>query len=65
MTDSDDRVLVNFPEDGDGQAVIHARHGDERCNRDDMKGRQLVDAETADALLTNGDARYCELCKED
>lgn len=53
--------LLNTPE-GDEQAVLHTLHGDERCNRDDMKGRQKIDAETADALVSLGEARRCEHC---
>lgn len=63
---TNERVLLNQPEDSE-IAVLHKEHGDERCNRDDMKGRQLIDAETADALRTLGDAIDCDYCfpKED
>lgn len=62
-----DELLVNYPEEAGELAVIHSRHGDERCNRDDMRGKQVVDAATADALLAMGEARHCERCypKED
>lgn len=46
----------------DGEDTIHRESGDERCNRDDMRGRQTIDAETADALLVNGTARRCQHC---
>lgn len=66
MSDAD-HLLINYPEEVTELAVIHARHGDERCNRDDMRGKQVVDPATADALLTMGEARRCEWCypKED
>lgn len=56
-----ERLIINYPEDAE-LSVIHTRTGDERCNRDDMKNRQLIDAETADALVQLGDARRCEIC---
>ena len=61
MSDAD-HLLVNYPEEAGQLAVIHTRHGDERCNRDDMRGKQIVDPTTVDALLSMGEARYCELC---
>lgn len=56
-----DRFLINFSEDSE-LAVLHLEHGDERCNRDDMRGRQLIDPATADALLTSGEATWCQYC---
>lgn len=56
-----DELLINYPEDSE-LAVIHTRHGNESCNRDDMKGRQTVDPATADALLSMGEARRCGHC---
>lgn len=63
MTESAE-VLINYPEASE-LAVIHKRHGDERCNRDDMKNRAVVDVTTAAALIDTGEARYCEICHPD
>ena len=49
----------------DEQDVVHRDPG-ESCNQDDAKGRLNIDALTADALLSNGEARACQHCmKED
>lgn len=63
MTDKfpDGYVLINLPEDAE-IAVIHRLEGSERCNRDDMKGRQKIDPLTADALLARGEANRCRHC---
>ena len=43
--------------------VLHSRAGlTEECNTDQVEGRQLVDADTADALVQHGDARFCQHC---
>jgi len=49
-------LLISYPDDAE-LSVIH---------RDDcaqpMRHRQLIDAETADALVALGDARRCDRC---
>ncbi len=45
----------------EGTDILH-RDAGERCNVDDSQGRQAIDAETADALLTNGSAVRCRHC---
>ena len=48
-----------------GLDIIHARSGlTERCNTDQVKGRQTIDPDTADALLNLGEARRCEHCNQ-
>lgn len=47
----------------DSLDVVHdpARFSEE-CNVDDAKGRQRVDAKTAAALISSGEARLCAHC---
>ncbi len=44
-----------------GRDVLH-RDPRETCNTDDAKGRETIDATTADALLTSGGAIPCRHC---
>jgi hypothetical protein len=46
-----------------GVDTLHVEHPFEECNSDDAKGMEMVDDETAAALLALGDARACEICK--
>lgn len=46
----------------EGVDTLHRYPAFEQCNADGMHDRQVVDAETADALLALGDARRCEHC---
>ncbi len=50
----------------DGTDVLH-RNPRESCNTqaDEMPGREVIDAETADALLTMDSARRCGHCFEE
>lgn len=48
----------------EGIDTIH-RNPHEECNTDDADGRQTIDAETADAMLTRGQARRCGHCYEE
>ena len=48
----------------DGMDVLH-RNPREECNTDQAKGRQTVDPDTADALLTLGTAQRCQHCWTD
>lgn len=52
------RFVLNRNE---GQDVIHLNPG-ERCNTDDSKGREVIDPDTAEALLNHGDAVRCLHC---
>jgi hypothetical protein len=45
----------------DGLDLIHLRVGEQRCP-DDEAPRHLIDPDTADALLSMGEARRCERC---
>lgn len=45
----------------EGIDTIH-RNPREECNVDDAEGRETVDGETADAMLTRGAARPCIHC---
>ena len=47
----------------EGMDTVH-RNPRESCNTqaDEMPGRQVIDAETADALLARGTARRCLHC---
>jgi len=54
------RFILNRNE---GQDVLHDRSNlNERCNSDDAKGKQNVDAKTAAALIASGSARACAHC---
>ena len=59
MTD-ETLYIVNI--NPDGLDVLHKQHGDERCNRDDMRDRQVIDPDTADALYRMEEARRCQVC---
>jgi len=50
----------------DGDDVLHRDPG-ERCNTqaDEMKGRQVIDAHTADAMLSKNQAHACRHCWPD
>ena len=48
----------------EGTDTIH-RDPREECNVDDADGRQTIDADTADALLTMGDAVRCKHCYQE
>ena len=54
------RYLVNKT---DGIDTLHREHGDERCNRDDMVGREFVDENTAVHLKAGGLVRICKHCR--
>ena len=56
------RFVLN--QNPDEQDVIH-RNPIEVCNTDDARGRQTIDADTADALIAMGDARQCQHCYGD
>lgn len=58
---SDPYFVLNVNE---GVDTLH-RNPREECNVDDATDRQRVDAETADAMLTSGQARSCEHCMSD
>ena len=59
---STDYYVLNRNE---GLDTIH-RNPREECNVDDAEGRQVIDAHTADEMLTRGTARRCQHCmKED
>ena len=45
----------------EGMDTVH-RNPRESCNTDDAEGRQTIDGETADALVTRGSARRCSHC---
>jgi hypothetical protein len=45
-----------------GVDVLHLEHPFEECQTDDAKGMEMVDDETASALLAIGEARACEHC---
>lgn len=55
---SEDRYVLNRNE---GVDTLHRNPG-ESCNTDDAKGRQTIDADTADALLNMGEAVRCQHC---
>ena len=61
-TPAEPRFVLN--QNPDAQDVIHRNPG-ESCNTDDARGRQSIDADTADALIAMGDARPCEHCYGD
>lgn len=46
----------------DGTDVIHRWPSFEQCNVDQVKGKETIDALTADSLLQRGVARACEHC---
>lgn len=48
----------------EGMDTVH-RNPRESCNTDDAEGRQTIDAETADALVTRGTARRCGHCYQE
>jgi len=48
----------------EGVDTVH-RNPREECNTDDADGRETIDAETADALVTRGAARRCQHCQEE
>lgn len=50
--------------ENEGQDVVHHNPG-ERCNTDDVEGRQVVDSSTAHAMVDRGDARRCEHCEQE
>lgn len=56
---SEDRFVLNANEDD--LDVLH-RNPREECNTDDATGRQIVDPDTADALLAMGEAAKCQHC---
>lgn len=58
MSDAQPYFVLNRNE---GLDTIH-RNPREECNVDDVEGRQVVDAETADAMLAHDQARRCEHC---
>lgn len=45
-----------------GIDTLHVEHPFEECNVDDASGVEVVDDETAAALLAIGHARSCEHC---
>ena len=45
----------------EGVDTVH-RNPREECNTDDAEGRETIDGETADALITRGTARRCGHC---
>lgn len=59
MTDEPSYILnVN-----DGVDTIHdPRRLTERCNTDQIEGRQSVDEMTAEAMVLHGDAVTCKHC---
>lgn len=59
MTDSAAYYVLNV--NPTSMDVLHRNPG-ERCNTDDVVGRQTIDADTADALLTMGEAMKCQHC---
>ena len=59
LQDPDDYWVVNT--NPNGLDIVH-RNPREECNLDDARGRDVIDAETADALLSIGEARRCEHC---
>lgn len=60
MTDRPPDVFVLVSKEGELD-VLHRNPG-ERCNTDDAKARQTIDAATADAVLAHQSARECEHC---
>jgi hypothetical protein len=62
---SNDYLVLN--RNDSGEDVIH-RNPRNECNTEaeKMDGREVIDAETADAMLLSGLARRCLICnKED
>ena len=58
MTDQPYYVLNTDP---NGPEVLH-RNPREICNSDDMEGREVLDASTAEALMAGGTVRRCKHC---
>lgn len=56
---ADDRYVINVNR---GVDTLHRYPAFESCNQDDAKGREYVDSETADALLSLGSAVPCKHC---
>lgn len=46
-----------------GMDILHVEHPFEECNVDDANGVELIDDETAEALLAIDEARRCEHCR--
>ena len=47
----------------DGIDTLHTEHGPERCNRDDIEGRGLIDEDEARQLKAGGLVRICKHCR--
>lgn len=47
-----------------GKDVLHKDPSEESCNLDDADKVELVDDDTAEALLSIGGARKCEHCMD-
>lgn len=59
--DMDGQYILN---QNDGVDTIHdPAHLTENCNTDDIKGRELIDEFTAEAMLHRGDAVACQHCR--
>jgi hypothetical protein len=62
-TEDEPTYILNV---NDGRDTLHdPRHLTERCNTDQIEGRQSVDEMTAEAMVARGDAVRCEHCKPD
>ncbi len=59
MIDDEPRFVLNRNR---GDIDTLHRNPREECNADDVRGRQNVDSETADALLEMGEAKRCLHC---
>lgn len=61
MADDERYYILNRNE---GVDILHdPERLTENCNTDQIEGRKRVDAMTAEAILTSGDAKGCGHCK--